>query len=255
MKKKSYLALFLSVLMALSILTSCGSKEPEVGTIAPIVEEPAPVPTEAPAEDPTEAPTEASTEAPAAEKAVSLGRMEGGVYTNSYTGYGCTLDSNWVFYTAEELQELPADAAELFADTELGDTAAQYSQIADMKADNNTNLSSIYVLYTQLPLQERLAYAALNHEQIIDATLAQKDLLISSFELSGMQVVSMEKVFVNFLGEERAAIKTVATIEGYDYYMLQIQDFGLGSYGVTLTISSLMNDVTEDVAAIFYPVD
>ena len=239
MKKKAYLALLLAVIMVASVFTGCGTKEPEAGSVAPL---------------PTEAPTEAPAEAPA-ESSVSLGRMEGGVYTNSYTGYGCTLDSNWVFYTAEELQELPENAEELLANTELGDTAGNYTQTADMKADNNTNLSSIYVLYTQLPLQERLAYAALNHEQIIDATLAQKDLLISSFELSGIQVVSMEKVFVNFLGEERAAIKTVATIEGYDYYMLQIQDFGLGSYGVTMTISSLMDDVTEDVAAIFYPVD
>ena len=87
MNKKSCLALVLVVLMVASLFTGCAAKEPEAGTVTPT---------------PTEAPTEAPVESN-----VSLGRMEGGVYTNSYTGYGCTLDSNWVFQSAEELQELP----------------------------------------------------------------------------------------------------------------------------------------------------
>ena len=41
------------------------------------------------------------TESPVVEKEVSLGRMEGGVYTNTYAGFGCKLDSTWTFLSAE----------------------------------------------------------------------------------------------------------------------------------------------------------
>ena len=76
MTKKSCLALVLAVLMAASLFTGCGAKEPVAGVVTP-----------APTEASTEAPTDAPAEAPV-ESNVSLGRMEGGVYTNSYTGYG-----------------------------------------------------------------------------------------------------------------------------------------------------------------------
>lgn len=231
MKMKSYLALLLVIVMAASLFTGCSAKEPETGTVAP-------APTAAPAEN-----------------NVSLGRMEGGVYTNSYTGYGCTLDSNWVFQTAEELQELPDNMDELFADTELGEVTAKYTQINDMAADNQTDSAFINVVYTHIPLNELLVYAAMTEEQIVDTTLAQKDMMISAYAQTGIQVSSMEKVVVNFLGEERVAIKTVADVEGLPYYLLQIQDFQLGTYGVTLTISCFFQDNTQALLDLFYSVD
>lgn len=235
MNKNSFLALVLAVLMVASFFTGCAAKEPEAGTVTPIS---------------TEAPTEASVESN-----VSLGRMEGGVYTNSYTGYGCTLDSNWVFRTAEELQELPENIEELLADTEMSEVTAKYTQINDMAADNQTDSSFINVIYTHVPLNELLAYATMTEEQIVDTTLAQQDVMISAYAETGIQVSSMEKVFVNFLGEERVAIKTEADIQGYPYYILQIQDFQLGTYGVTLTISCFFQDNTQALLDLFYSVD
>ena len=235
MNKKSCLALVLAVLMVASLFTGSAAKEPEAGTVTPT---------------PTEAPTEAPVESN-----VSLGRMEGGVYTNSYTGYGCTLDSNWVFRTAEELQELPENIEELLADTEMGEVTAKYTQINDMAADNQTDSSFINVIYTHVPLNELLAYATMTEEQIVDTTLAQKDMMISAYAETGIQVSSMEKVVVNFLGEERVAIKTEADIQGCPYYILQIQDFQLGTYGVTLTISCFFQDNTQALLDLFYSVD
>lgn len=253
MKKKSYLALFLAVLMALSVFTGCDSKEPETGTLTPIIEDPteAPTDTEAPADVPAETPV---TEDPA-QSDVSLGRMEGGKYTNSYTGYGCTLDSSWVFYSAEELQELPENTQEMFSESELGEAMANYPQITDMMAENTSALTTINVLYTQIPVKEQLGYAILTEEESIDYALRQKDLMIGSYEQAGILVSSMEKAYVSFLGEDRVAIKTVASINGVPYYILQIQDYQLGPYGVTLTLSSFQEDHTESLLELFYPVD
>ena len=246
MKKKSYLALFLAVLMALSVFTGCDSKEPETGTLNPIIENPTEAPTEASADAPAEAPTQPG---------VSLGRMEGGVYTNSYTGYGCTLDSSWSFYTAQELQELPENTQEMFSESELGKAMANYPQITDMLAENTTAQTTINVVYTQIPVKEQLGYAILTEDEIIDYTLRQKDLMISSYEQAGIMVSSIEKAHVSFLGEDRVAMKTVASIGGVPYYILQIQDFQLGAYCVSLTLSSFTEDHTESLLELFYPVD
>lgn len=234
MKTRSHIALILSVLMVLSILTGCGAKEPEASSITPTVE----------ATDPVQE-----------EKDVSLGRMEGGIYTNPYAGYGCSLDSSWVFYTAEELQELPENVQELFAESELGEATSDLTQITDMMADNSDIMASINVLYTKLSLQERLAYATMNHEQVIDATLASKDSIIDAYEKAGITNVTMEKIFVTFLGEQRAAVKTSATIGDMAQYILQIQDYSLGAYGVTLTISTFFEDNTESLLDLFYTVE
>ena len=100
-KHGSILILFILVLSF--VLAGCGGEEPAAGQITPNTTGAAVVETTAPLE-----------EAPA-----SLGRLEGGTYTNTYAGYGCELDANWVYYSAEELQALPENINELLADTDL----------------------------------------------------------------------------------------------------------------------------------------
>ena len=194
--------------------------------------------------------------APAAEDTtVSLGRMEGGVYTNSYAGFGCQLDANWTFYTAEELQELPENVAEMFADSELMEGNAVPEQISDMMAENVNDLTTINVLYTKLSMQERLLYAAMSHEAALDTVMAQKDSLIATYEQAGYTVESMEIVTVTFLGEEYPALYSVMTIEGVSYYTLQLMNYKVGQYGVTLTLASFLEDNTGKLLELFYAVE
>ena len=243
----------IAILLALTLmLAGCSQNTAPSGTV-----ETNPAATEAPVSGTVEtAPpaeeTEAPTEAPAEEKEISLGRMEGGIYTNAYAGFGCELDANWTFYTAEELQQLPTDVAELFEDTDMD---LGYDQISDMMAENVNDMTTMNVLYTRVSMAERVAYAAMTDEEIVDATLEQKDAIITAYEQAGIQVDSIEKITVNFLGEERAAIHTVCAIEGYPYYILQISDYHLGQYGVTLTFSSYFEDNTTSMLDLFYAVE
>lgn len=195
------------------------------------------------------------TEPPAQDTTVSLGRMEGGVYTNSYAGFGCQLDANWTFYTAEELQELPENVAEMFADSELMEDAAGLEQISDMMAENVNDLTTINVLYTKLSMQERLLYAAMSHEDALDTVMAQKDSVIAAYEQAGYSVESMEIVTVTFLGEEYPALYSVMTIEGVSYYTLQLMNYKVGQYGVTLTLASFLEDNTGKLLELFYAVE
>lgn len=239
----------IAILLALMLLlTGCsGGSEPQPGTV-----EQTPNVTEAAADSTLE--TLAPTEAPAQEAQVSLGRMEGGVYTNTYAGFGCELDSNWTFYTAEELQELPENTAELFKDSDLLDSEDMLSQITDMMAENVNDLTSINVLYTKLSMAERLAYAAMTDEEILDVTLEQKDAMIAAYEQAGFQVDSMEKVTVSFLGEECPALHCAMSIDGIAYYTLQVFNYKVGQYGITTTLASYLEDNTAGLLDLFYVV-
>lgn len=200
--------------------------------------------------------TEATTEATAgADKEVSLGRMEGGVYTNTYAGYGCKLDSNWTFATAEELQDLPDDMKELFADTQMSDAVNNYQQIIDMQAQNTQDLLSVNVTYTKLDLQSKIAYALMSEEDVIDSVLAQEDLLITTYQQMGIENAALKKDTVTFLGEEHTVARMSASIQGVPYYTLQIVNYKLGNYGVTLTLASYGEDKTDSLLELFYKVD
>ena len=256
---KKITALLLALLLALS---ACGKTPQDVsGTITPATQEPtlpsgtvAPA-TEAPTEEPTEAPTEAPVEttAPAEENPVTMGWMEGGTYTNTYMGFALDLDSTWTYYPAEALQEMPENVKDVLEGTEIGDAINPLNQFTDMMAESVERLATINVLYQKLDMQTRLVYAAMSEENIVDATLGQKDMLVSAYAQAGIENAQIEKVKVNFLGEETFALKTTASTQGVPVYMLQVFDYKLGQYGVTVTFTCYVEDITEELIAMCYP--
>ena len=207
-----------------------------------------------------------TVEAPAAEtekvteptapdgRPVSLGRIEGGEYINEYVGYGCKLDNSWVFYSAEELQELPGNIAELLEGTEVGENMEQYTRLSDMMAENVDALLTMNVQYTKVGMQERIAYAVMSEQQILEQVLSQKDMMIDAYTQAGIDVDSMEMVEITFLGQTRHAIHTSAKIEEVPYYILQVFDYNLGQYTVVTTFGSYIEDNTASMLELFYPV-
>lgn len=237
---KRTIALLLVLVLAFGLL-GCGKEEKDIsGKVTPATEA-APAVTEAVPE---------TTETPVEDRPVTLGRMEGGVYTNEYIGIGCALDSDWTFYTAEELQELPAQTGELLQDTEYADAAL--NQIADMFAENSVNGSNINIQYTKLDMQVRLIYSAMDYESFADMIMSQSDSMIQAYSQSGFENAAMEKVTVNYLGQERVAIRTTATIAGLPCYMLQLFEHDLGQYYAVITLTSIMEDTTQAMADLFY---
>lgn len=230
--KKHYLIL---VLILALLLSACGSpgKSGVTGSIQP-----------------------AETETAETEQPVSMGRLEGGVYTNSYTGYGCSLDSSWVYYSAEELQELPEDTMELFEDSELFDDSDVLNYFTDMMAENAEAMTTMNVLYQKLSMEERLAYAAMDEGEILEYVLEEMGgEMADAYAQAGFTVESAETVTVTFLGQQRTALKTAYSMEGVPYYTLQLFDFGLGKYSVTLTLASFLEDNTADLLELFYAVE
>lgn len=186
------------------------------------------------------------------ESTLSLGRIQGGVYTNEYAGFACELDSTWEFYSAEELQDLPENIAELMEGTELGENIDSYEQIMDMQAECVNDLTGINVLYQKMDMQERLAYASLDEEQLMEYMLTQKDLLTESYAQTGIIVEEMSTKQVTFAGEERIGLLTKAKFQDIDYYIFQLFNHDLGQYSVTISFSSFVEDKTDEIIALFY---
>ena len=233
--KKRYFALMLVLAMLLS-----GCAEPETADVSG-TPEPQRIPETAAAAVPEERP-------------VSMGRLEGSTYINEYTGYACNLDGGWTFAGAEELQQLPEDIHELIKDSEIGESMDVANQFTDMLAENPEKLQSINVLYQKQSEQERAANALYGEEEMMDGVLQHKDQMIEAYEQAGFLVENIEKVSVNFLGEQRWAIRTTTTTQGVPYITLQIFDYDIGAYSVTLTLASFVEDTTEAMLDLFYKV-
>jgi len=232
--KKRMIAVLL--VMALLLAGCGGSKQPPTGTFKP-------------------AETQPATQSAESEKPVSLGSFEGGIYENTYAGFGCTLDSGWSYKSAEELQDISALTRDLLEGSELDLSESNLAQVTDMMAENMDLLASMNVLYQQITPQEKVAFSLMDESTSIDTILGNKDALISSYAQAGIDVSSIEKVSITFLGETRYAIHTAATIQGTGYYILQLFDYKLGGdYAVILTLSTLVEDTTVDLLNLFFPV-
>ena len=251
MKKNLIFVMLLSLCLSLA---ACGGEKDVAGkveTIGQAATLPAGTVTPAETEPPAAVP---ETTAPP-ERDLSLGRMEGGVYTNEYVGFACSLDSDWTFYTAEELQQLPETVSDAISGSELAQLMEGVPQFTDMMAENVSAMTSVNVLYQKMSMQERVAYMALNDEQVVDVTLEQRDMLAEAYKQAGMTLLSMEKVEVEFLGQKTYAIRSHLTIEAVDYYTLQLMSFHLGEYAVTTTLASFTEDNTESLLDLFYPLE
>ena len=206
----------------------------------------------------TEAPTEAPTEASKVTvEGSALGQYDGTTYTNDYMGVSATFGDGWTYYTADQLQEIPAAIEEMITDTELGDSieaGGGLASITTMMCENVTELITVNVVYQKLSLSERLMYATMDSEKLADLLLGQKDSMIEAYKAMGMEVSAMEAVEVTYLGQTRSALRTAAKIQGIDYYFVQVYDFNLGgSYGAVLTAASYYTDRTQEVLDMFTP--
>lgn len=257
MRKK--LCLLLSLLLLAAMLGACGG-EPEESTIAPVATQApeSPAAQEPAGEEPAGEDPDAADGGPAeADRQLSLGSFSGSTYTNSYAGFGCTLDGSWTFADAQQLQQLTEASAGLVseADVENYFSTTNTTSLTDMYAESSEMMATVNVLYSKVSVAERLAYSTLDEEGVIDATLAQSEQLKSIYESMGVSITSTEKVLVNFLGEEHYAMKTVTDTGGVAGYMLQFIDPFRGSYSITTTIVCYGQDNTQAVADMFFPVE
>jgi len=203
--------------------------------------------------DTTQTPTETTEQVKLPERNVQMGILDGNTYTNEYVGFGIDMDANWAALPAEQLQEMPENVRDMFKGTDLEDV--KFTQFTDVMAENVDQMVNFNVLYQKLGMQERLAYALMSEEQILDSVLAMSNTLVEAYANAGITVESVEKKNISFLGEDRVAMYTVASVQGIPYYILQLYYYNLGTYGITFTVGSFYEENSESVLELFYRLD
>lgn len=195
------------------------------------------------------------------EAELSIGQMEGGIYTNEYIGIACKLDTSWTYMTAVELEDnlsLTQDAIqnlESLKGTAIEEAIGSNTHFYDMKAKCENDMTSISILYEKLSIQSRVAVMGMTDEQFVKGMISETDTLVKAYEEMGLEDVKFEVKTIDYLEDKQYALLTSAKVQGIDYYCLQIQNYRLGQYGVTITLTSYLEDKTEELAKIFYKLE
>lgn len=229
---KKIVSLILVVLMTLSVLAGCGGKEKPATT--------EPVQTTAPVQE---------------DRPLTLGVVEGNRYTSDYAGLVCELPDDWTVMSAEEAQDLADIVSDTFDGTEIGAVMEDGQQIYDMIAQSGDMMMNMNIVVQKLSASERIGYMNLSEDEIAQMILDQEDVLAEAYASAGMNLQSLEKVTVTYLGEKHAAIKSVMDVQGITCYQLQLYNYHLGEYSMVLTLTSIESDNMDSMLDMFDTVE
>lgn len=233
MKTNKICSILLAVAMLLS-LCACGSSPSGTQTV-----------TEGPAVSGT---TSAEPEATAEpEETFSVGATVNNSYINEYFGIGLKLDENWTFSTQEEIDETNGFVQDTLDDetyTKALDSGMVYT---DMIATGDDGMLSVNATIEKLNAVSTLA---LNEDSYIDLSLEQNDFRALLGQI-GLDVTVLEKGSIEVAGKEHPGIVIEGTIQGVAFYE-KIVAIKSGSYVLTVTATSLMDNVVDGIFGYFY---
>ena len=232
MKKTA--AMLMAIWMLALMFTACGQQAPEQtgGSVKPGAAQDQSVAGQVDASQPDE-------------EELEMGSVNGGTYTNTFAGIGCTLDETWVFYTKEQIAELNGFLTDGTSDEDMKKLMENSQSVQDMYASSTDGLMTINVVFQNMGLllgttMSAQEYAELHVTQIPDAMAAY-----------GFEDVAASVTTAELAGEERPAIALTATIQDIPVYEL-IVCLRQGNYIYCVTLCSYTEDVTAQMAELFY---
>lgn len=225
---KRFIALLLALMLVFA-LCACGSKDVS-GTVTP----------EETQDISGDVQNESSVE-------FEMGDTVGGAYTSDFLGIGLTLDSNWTYATKDELLAQINLTADAFDDEELQNELKNANMFYDMMASSNDGYANINVALQNVGV---LYGKVLDEEDYVKLSLEQ---LPDQLASAGMDVQSCESTTIEFAGATRNAIVLHSIVNDLDVYQLCII-MKIDSYFANITVTSYVEDITSDLAEMFYAV-
>lgn len=235
---KRIVSLILAAMMLLS-MTACGSKPADVrGEVETVAATEAQIQGEVETAPATEAPeTEPAEEAEEAEEVdVQLGTTASNTYTNKFLKLRCTLDSDWEFYTDEEIRELNQLTQDSLSD-QYAEMVKNADTLQDMYAINNETGETVNITISKMSL---FAGAVLTTEDYADMAIPQ---LGPALESAGMTDVQVSKDTISFTGEDTTALRITCKVDGYDLFETMAV-LKRGAYIICITSASYVEDTT-----------
>lgn len=170
---------------------------------------------------------------------LTVGYIEGNTYINETIGIGCTLGDSWEVNYAE---------AEDFS---LG-------PVMIVEAFDGDEMIGMNIVYEKLTKAQKSLYAMGGEEASVEATISNTDneQIEQYYEEMGVESATLEELFskkITFAGKSRTAMVMKSKINNLDYYTLQIFNFEFNDdYVAIITCYSFIEDLTQDVANLFY---
>lgn len=177
------------------------------------------------------------------ESKFSLGQTADNTYKNDYLGISCTLPSDWVFYTDEEILELNNIVAGT-VDEDIAKALENANIIYDMYATNPNDYSNINVNL------EKLSAVQIATADLKELLEAQFDGIKSTFSNMGYTDINIayEKITVD--GKEFDGAKITAKIQGVDFHSV-VFCFKKGLYLANVSLGSIQTDKTAEILSYF----
>lgn len=168
----------------------------------------------------------------------TLGTNDGNTYSNAFIGLGCTLGSNWEFFTNRQIEELNRDAIVSM------DTPGQAldNMLVDMMAENDAANSSVRVNVLQIS-------GMMSPEFVRESTA---EVLNTELRNSGVQNIQMEKGKTDFLGKSVPSAVLTGTSKAGALFEKQVVFRSSEKYVVIITATSVGEDLTNDILSAFY---
>ena len=181
------------------------------------------------------------------EEHFSVGTTVNSAYNNAYFGIGVTLDDNWVFKTQEEINEINGLVQDVVDDDSYAEALEKGTVYTDMIAGADEGLININATIEKL---NAISTLAIDEEGYIDIALQNNDFK-AIFEEMGLEVAAVEKGVAVIVGEEHPCVVIEGSIQGVGFYE-KIAAIKKGNYVLVITVSSVTENVVDDVFAFFY---
>lgn len=165
-------------------------------------------------------------------------------YWNEAVNIGCTLGSDWYFYTDEEIAEqnglvtgmLREDYAKLLEES---------GSMMDMLAVNTETGENVNITLQRLTLADALVLDEQKYAEI------SAEPLVEALEQTGLEDVSTSVDEVDFLGEKHPCIRVKALMQNMDFFETLVI-VKTGRTVCVVTVACFLEDTTEEVLANFY---
>lgn len=168
-----------------------------------------------------------------------LGKTKNNKYENDFLGISCTLPSDWVFYTEEQILALNNIAFDYF-DEETSEILKNATIIYDMYATNMRDGSNMNINLEKL---NAIQVKNLDIKQVLES---QIDRLKTGLQNMGYTDINIEYEIVNVDDRLIDGLKITGKISNTDYYGYALS-FKKGNYLANISISSFQKDKFDTI--------
>lgn len=180
---------------------------------------------------------------PSEEPKFSLGTTESNTYKNEFLGISCTLSSEWVFYTDEQLRELNNIVGDV-AGEELAEKLEKASIIYDMCVTNVNDNSNINVNL------EKVTPSQLKNTTVKALLESQIDVIKTAYENMGLTNIKVQYQKITVDGKEFDALVYSASAQGVGLYGTAFS-FIKGNYMANVTVTTTQTNKVDKILGYF----